>query len=129
MDVTAALVQHLLASPSVTSKVGQQVFGESIPVGAEPPLVLVRSVIRIPFTRPTTVWWKHTIAVDCHSTDPGESHDISEAVEKAVDEWNGVDPTGVIANSQVENTSLFEDGSFTPTRYRNVVTVAVTARD
>lgn len=129
MDVTAAFVQRLLADGAVTAHVGSQVFGESIPVGVEPPLVLVRSVIRTPFTRPTTVWWKHTIAVDCHSTNPGESHDISEAVEKAVDEWNGVDPTGVIANSQVENTSLFEDASYTPTRYRNVVTVALTARD
>lgn len=129
MDVTAALVARLLASPAVTARVGSNVFGESIPPGARPPLVLVRSVMRVPFTRPTTVWWEFTNAVDVQSEDPAESFDISVAVERAVDSWNGVDPDGVIASAVVANTSFYEDGSYTPTRYRNVVTVESTARD
>jgi hypothetical protein len=129
MDVTAAMTQVLLADPDVGGVVGGRVFGESVPPDTPPPYVLVRSVTRYPFTRPTTVWWRHALTVDVHSESPTQSFDISLAVEKAMNEQIGSHPDGVVANAVVESTSFFEDGTWTPTRYRNVVSVSVTARD
>jgi hypothetical protein len=128
MDVTARITQVLLSS-DVGDAVNGQVFGESVPPNTPAPYVLVRSISRYPFTKPTTVWWRHTLTVDVHSEIPSQSFDIAVAVEKAIDQQIGSHPDGVVANALVESTSFFEDGSWTPTRFRNVVSVAVTARD
>jgi hypothetical protein len=129
MDVVSRLTQVLLADPDVGGKVSGRVFGETIPPNTPAPCVLVRSATRSPFTKPTTVWWRYTLTVDVHSESPSQSFDITVAVEKAINDQIGSHPDGVVANAVVVSTSFIEDGSWTPTRYRNVVSVAVTARD
>ena len=125
MDITALVVRQLSQDPTITAPV----FGESIPANTDAPLVLVRSVVRRPATSPTTVWWEFTLTVDVHSEQPSESHDLAVAVEAATPTIAGSHPEGVVADSTVADTTFLEDGSWTPTRYRNVVTVYLTARD
>lgn len=125
MDATALTVRCLSSAPSIPVPV----FGETLPADTPAPAVLVRSVSRRPSTAPTTVWWEHTLFVDVHSEDPSESHDLAVAVEVAVAALAGSHPEGVVAHSAVDDTTFVEDGSWTPTRYRNVVTVSMTARD
>jgi hypothetical protein len=75
------------------------------------------------------VWWEHTLTVDVHAEQPSASHDLAVTVEAVVATLAGSHPEGVVADSTVDDTTFLEDGSWTPTRYRNIVTVALTARD
>jgi hypothetical protein len=125
MDAVALVVRAL----SDDSSISEPVFGQSIPSDVAAPLVLVRSVTRRPSAAPSLAWWEHTLFIDVHSEDPSESHDLAMAVEQAVALLAGSHPEGVVANSTVDDTTFVEDGSWTPTRYRNVVTVSLTARD
>lgn len=125
MDMAALLVRALSEDPTITAPV----FGESIPPDTSSPLVLVRSVVRRPGTAPMTVWWEHTLTVDVHSEQPSESHDLAVAVEAVIPTLAGSHLEGVVADSTVTDSTFLEDGSWTPTRYRNIVTVSLTARD
>ena len=125
MDM-ACLIVRVLSSDSTISV---PVFGESIPSDTSAPLVLVRSVVRRPSTAPTTVWWEHTLTVDVQTEQPSESHDIAVAVEAVIATLAGSHPEGVVASTTADDTTFLEDGSWAPTRYRNIVAVSLTARD
>lgn len=129
VDTVAVIVRTLLNDQNVQDLVGDSVFGGYIPAGSEPPLILVRSVARRPSTKPTTQWWDTVTAVDVHSEDAAESFSIAEAAEKAVNTVEGTQPEGVVAVCEATGIASLEDGAYTPTRYRNVVTVEATARN
>ena len=109
---------------------GVEVFGGSIPKdkGATP-LILVRSVMRRPATSPTTQWWLHILSVDVHSTDPAEASQLGADAELAVNEIVGGQSGGSVAFCEVASVETIEDGGWTPTHYRNVLTVELTARN
>lgn len=125
MDATALLVRVLSADPSISVPV----FGESIPANQAAPLVLVRTVMRRPATRPMTTWWTHINTIDVQAENPADSHDLSLAVEAVIPTLAGTHLEGVVSDATVDDTTLITDGSWTPTRYRNVVAVSLTARD
>ena len=107
-----------------------KVFGGSIPKGEDSvPLILVRSVIRRPATAPTTQWWLHILSVDVHSTDPAESVQLAFDAELTVNAIVGGQDDGSVAYCEVVSVENIEDGAWTPTRFRNVLTVELTARN
>ncbi len=107
-----------------------KVFGGSIPKGEDAvPLILVRSVIRRPATAPTTQWWLHILSVDVHSTDPAESVQLAFDAELTVNAIVGGQDDGSVAYCEVVSVENIEDGAWTPTRFRNVLTVELTARN
>jgi hypothetical protein len=107
-----------------------KVFGGAIPKDENgTPLILVRSVIRRPATAPTTQWWLHILSVDVHSTDPAESSQLGHDAELTVNAIVGGQSGGSVAYCEVASVENIEDGAWTPTRYRNVLTVELTARN
>ena len=107
-----------------------KVFGGSLPKGEDSvPLILVRSVIRRPATAPTTQWWLHILSVDVHSTDPAESVQLAFDAELTVNAIVGGQDDGSVAYCEVVSVENIEDGAWTPTRFRNVLTVELTARN
>jgi hypothetical protein len=74
-------------------------------------------------------WWDTTVTVDVHSVDPIESTKVAADVASALAVIEDVYPEGVVASVRLRDILTIEDGAFTPTRSRNIVTVSVTARD
>jgi hypothetical protein len=109
---------------------GVKVFGGAIPKDENgTPLMLVRTIVRRPATAPTTQWWLHTLSVDVHSTDPAESVQLAFDAELTVNAIVGGQSGGSVAYCEVASVENIEDGAWTPTRYRNVLTVELTARN
>ncbi len=127
-DVVSALVRVLSADTELSTSVGGRIYGGLIPSGAMAPLVLVQSVSSKPTTRPTTQWWDSIATVDVHSEDPLDSLSIAQAVEVIVNTVSGSQPEGVFAVCEATGIASIPDGAFTPTRFRNIVTVVATAR-
>jgi hypothetical protein len=128
LDPVTVVVRTLLEDDSVSAAVSGRIFGGFIPPDSLTPLILVRSISRRPTTAPTTQWWDLTVSADVHAVDPAESFQIACAVEAAVNAVVGGQPEGVVAYSEAQRITPVEDGAWTPTRYRNVVTVQMTAR-
>ena len=106
------------------------VFGGAIPKGEDAaPLMLVRSIVRRPATSPTTQWWLHVLSVDVHSSDPAESVQLAAEAELAVNAIVGGQSSGSVSYCEVASVETIEDGAWTPTRYRNVLTLECTARN
>ena len=107
-----------------------KVFGGFIPPDENDlPLMLVRSIIRRPATSPTTQWWLHVLSVEVQSTDPAVSNQLGADAELVVNSVVGGQEHGSIAFTETVSVDVIEDGGFTPTRYRNVLTVELTARN
>ena len=127
-DLVAALVRVLSDDPEVVAWASGGIYGGFIPKEAAPPLVLVKDVARRPTTRPTTQWWDLVAVVDLHAEDPAAVFDITAPVEAAVRSVVGSQPEGVFQSCDAVGISSMEDGTYTPTRFRNLVTVEATAR-
>lgn len=129
VDTVALLVRELLADADVSAALGSQVYGASIPEGAVPPFAVVRAVSHAPTAPPVMQWWDTTTTVDIHSEDPIESIQVAADVAAAVAKIEDAYPEGVVASVRLRDILTVEDGAFTPTRSRNIVTVSITARD
>lgn len=127
-DLVAALVRALSDSPEISGWATGGIFGGFIPKDAVPPLVLVKDVARRPTTRPTTQWWDLVAVVDIHAEDPAATFDITAPIEEAVRSVAGSQPEGVFQSCDAVGITSMEDGTYTPTRFRNLVTVEATAR-
>lgn len=129
VDAVALLVRELLADTNVSAALGTSVYGASIPPDASPPFAVVRSVSHSPTAPPATSWWDTTVTADVHSEDPIESIQVAADIASALAVIEDVYPEGVVASVRLRDILTIEDGAFTPTRSRNIVTVSVTARD
>lgn len=129
VDTVALLVRELLADPNVSAALGTRVYGASIPEGAVTPFAVVRAVSHSPTAPPVLEWWDTTTTVDIHSEDPIESIQVAADVAAAVAKIEDAYPEGVVASVRLRDILTIEDGAFTPTRSRNIVTVSITARD
>lgn len=105
------------------------VYAYRIPPEATTPLAVIQVPVSRPTTDPATTWWDYTATIDIHSESPQESVALAGELQKLVPSIVGITPGGVIADCQVESTASIPDGGWTPTRYRQVVTVTLTARE
>ena len=66
--------------------------------------------------------------IDIHSETPAESLAIADKVVAMAPTVVGSHSQGVVADSQVSAVAAMTDGGWTPTRYRQIVSVDITAR-
>jgi hypothetical protein len=134
-DIVADFLALLQDDAELTDLVdATAMFGVLIPKSGpdsdlSPPLLVVVESQRIPAARPQTGWREHTLSVDIHGGTPGEAFDIASVVEVAAPTFVGVHATSVVTDCQVESVQPVIDDGWTPTRFRQVVTVVVTARE
>jgi hypothetical protein len=128
LDLVPEMITWLEADTEVVVE-GFSVFGLRIPQDSETPLVLVTMVSQTPSTAPQTGWWRSLLALDFHSEEPGISREVAYHVATQAPKFAGIHGAAVVTDSQVvSNESIVDDG-WTPTRFRQVVTVEVTARE
>lgn len=129
VDTVELVVRELLADANVSAVLGTNIYGGSFPEDAVPPFAVVRSVTTAPTAPPSLAWWDTTTTIDVHSEDPIESMKVAVDAAVAVASLEDVYPEGVVASARLRDILTVEDGAFTPTRSRNIVTVSITARD
>lgn len=129
VDTVKLLVRELLADPTISAHVGNKVYGGVLPTDVEPAFLVVRAVSRSMTAPPSSAWWDNTTTIDIHSVDPIESFQIASDAAACVTALEDVYPEGVVASVRLRDILTVEDGAFTPTRSRNIVTVSITARD
>ena len=106
-----------------------EVFGGYIPATHDStPVILVRSITRQPLTKPTTQWWRYYITVDVMDLNPSVSQGMAWEAEFAINSIGGSQGTGSVQYCEVSSVEQIEDGGWTPTRYRNVLTIEIVAR-
>ena len=106
-----------------------EVFGGYIPATNDAvPVILVRAISRKPATQPTTQWWRYYITADVMDLNPSISQGIAWDAEFAINSIGGSQGTGSISYCEVSSVEQIEDGGWTPTRYRNVLTIEIVAR-
>ena len=106
-----------------------EVFGGYIPATNDAvPVILVRAISRKPATQPTTQWWRYYITADVMDLNPSISQGIAWDAEFAINSIGGGQGTGSISYCEVSSVEQIEDGGWTPTRYRNVLTIEIVAR-
>lgn len=123
MDLIADMLTFL------DGEVDGDLYGHRIPEGADVPLALVTLVSDRPGTAPQTPWWKTLVSLDVHSTDPGEALAMAQAIKELAPSFVGVHSNSVVTDCQVVSTQPLVDDGWTPTRFRQVVTVALTSRE
>jgi len=128
IDLVAEMIPWLEADPDVIDE-GFDVYGIRIPQGSEPSLCLVTAVSQTPSTAPQTGWWRTMLALDFHSEDPGTSRLVAFNVASRIPAFAGIHSSAVVTDSQVVSNESNVDDGWTPTRFRQVVTVEVTARE
>jgi len=128
-DPVPVLVQALLTDDKIANWTSGRVYGGFIPEGATAPLVLVMLTSSRPSTSPPTQWFDHLVTVEVQAEDSGVSFQIASAAMPVLNRIAGTVTDGVVSSSEVTGLSVFEDGAFTPTRFRNVLSVDMTARD
>lgn len=129
VDTVALVVRELLADPNVSAVLGTSVYGASFPAEAVPPFAVVRAVSHAPTAPPVLEWWDTTTTIDVHSEDPIESIQVAADIAKVVSQLEDSYPEGVVASVRLRDILTIEDGAFTPTRSRNIVTTNITSRD
>jgi hypothetical protein len=82
----------------------------------------------IPATQPTTQWWRYYITADVMDLNPSISQGIAWDAEFAINSIGGSQETGSVQYCEVSSVEQIEDGGWTPTRYRNVLTIEIVAR-
>lgn len=106
-----------------------EVFGGYIPATHDAvPVILVRAISRQPATQPTTQWWRYFITADVMDLNPSISQGIAWDAESAINSIGGSQGTGSVQHCEVSSVEQIEDGGWTPTRYRNVLTIEIVAR-
>lgn len=128
IDPAAILVDALNNDPTVFADLNGNVFAYRIPPEAAPPLALVLVPSAFPAAAPTSEWWTYMASIDIHTETPAASQDIAEKVSRLVYSIVGDTSHGVVSDCQVASVTAITDGGWTPTRYRQIVTVDLTAR-
>jgi len=106
-----------------------EVFGGYIPATHDAvPVILVRAISRQPATQPTTQWWRYYITADVMDLNPSASQGMAWDAEFAINSIGGSQETGSVQYCEVSSVEQIEDGGWTPTRYRNVLTIEIVAR-
>ena len=129
IDPSLILIDAILDAPEISAELSGGVYAYRIPPEATPPLALVLIPGAFPAAPPSDAWWDYLATIDIHSDSPQKSLQIAHAVSKLIPTVVGSSPNGVVADCQVDSVSAITDGSWTPTRYRQVVTVDLTARE
>lgn len=128
IDTASLLVEQLNLDPDVAADLSGGIYAYRIPPDASPPLALVLVPGNFPSAAPTIEWWQSMATIDIHAETPGVSSAIAEKVTQVVTNIVGSYRQGVVADCQVTSVASIVDGAWTPTRYRQVVTVDLTAR-
>jgi hypothetical protein len=128
IDPAAILVDVLSNDAGISAILSGGVFAYRIPPDAVTPLALVMVPAAMPAAAPTFEWWTYMATIDIQTDSPQSSLTVSDLVSQAVYKVVGNYPTGVVADCQVGSIAAITDGSWTPTRFRQVVTVDMTAR-
>jgi len=128
-DPVSVIVSALLADDKVATWTSGRVFGGSIPEGSVPPLIVVMLSTSRPTTSPPTQWRDYMVTVDVQAEDSGVSFQIASAAMLVLNKIAGTVTEGVVSSTEVTGMTSNEDGAFTPTRFRNALTVDMTARD
>lgn len=128
IDPAAILVDTLNNDPDIFSTLSGGVFAYRIPPDAVTPLALVMVPSAFPAAAPTSEWWSYMATIDIQTDTPQSSLAVADLVSKAVYKVVGNYPAGVVADCQVDSIAAITDGSWTPTRFRQVVTVDMTVR-
>jgi hypothetical protein len=129
IDVAAMLVEELKGDNELYAVVGSNIFGYRIPQNATPPLVLVTVPQSTPVAAPSSSWSEFMCVVDVHSESPALSLAVGQRVEGLLSQVSGSFATAVVSGMRVESNQSVVDDGWTPTRFRQVVTVDVTARE
>ena len=129
MDVVVDLVAAASADSALESVLDGRIYGYVQPEGAPRPFIVITATSIVNVARPTRQW-KNTLAVlNIHSEDAIESNDIATLVDEFVPTFVGIHDSCVVQDSQVESIQPVTDDGWTPIRFRNVVTVDLTARE
>jgi hypothetical protein len=129
IDAALIIADALRNDAEVSGLLTGGIYAYRIPPTANPPLALIQVPNMYPATSPQTTWWDVMASVDVHCEAPRDSVVISSEVQRVIPTIFGSHPSGVVADSQVESNHSVVDGAWTPTRYRQVVTVTMTARE
>lgn len=129
IDVTEELVEAISDDTALAAILGARVFGFYIPSGAATPLCVVAPNQDTPAAAPTTAWWRSLVSVDFQSDDPATSLALATRMRELAPTIVGVRATCVISDCQVSTVQPIADDGWTPTRFRQVVTVDLTARE
>lgn len=129
IDPALIMVNALNDDPNIFADLGGRIYAYRIPPEATTPLALVMVPASFPAASPTSEWWRYMVTVDVHAETPQASLPIADKVMRLVPSIVGSTPSGVVADCQVESVNSVVDGSWTPTRYRQIVTVEMTARE
>jgi len=127
-DPVPVIVQALLTDDRVATWTEGRIFGGSIPEGSVPPLIVVMLSSTRPTALPSTEWTDFLVTVDVQAEDSGVSYQIALATVQAISKIVGSVTDGVVSSTEVTGTTADESGAFTPTRFRNVLSVEMTAR-
>lgn len=129
IDPALILVDALNSDPDISNDLTGGIYAYRIPPEAVPPLALVLVPVTTPAAPPTVEWWESMATVDIHTETPQASLDVAQKVARLTPTVVGPRSGGVVADCQVASVSSVVDGGWTPTRYRQVVTVNLTARE
>ena len=128
LDAALTVVDAINGDPDVVAELSGGVFAYRIPPEAVPPLALVMIQGSFPAAAPSFEWWKFLVTIDVHSDSPQKSMMIADKMKNLVSSIFGDTPGGVVSDCQIDSINSITDGAWTPTRYRQVVTVDLTAR-
>ena len=128
IDTAALLVDQLNQDPNVAASLPGGIYAYRIPPDATPPLALVLVPGNFPAAAPTIEWWQSMATIDIHAESPAVSNNIADRITQVVTNIVGSYNQAVVADCQVTSVASIVDGAWTPTRYRQVVTVDLTAR-
>jgi hypothetical protein len=129
IDAALTLVNAIQNDAELSASLSGGVYAYRIPPEAAPPLAVVQVPFSRPSTSPQTIWWDIAASIDLHSESPQESVRLADEMQRLVPSIVGNTLGGVVADCQVDSTASIPDGGWTPTRYRQVVTVTLTARE
>lgn len=129
IDCAEILVDALNDDPDIFALLIGGVSAYRIPPEAAAPLALVMVPSANLAAAPSSEWWSFMATIDIHAEAPFASLTIADKVARMVPSIVGDHPSGVVADCQVMSIVSVVDGAWTPTRYRQIVTVDVTARE
>jgi len=129
IDAALTLVDAIQNDAALSAGLSGGIYAYRIPPEAQPPLAVIQVPTKTPTTQPQTAWWDIYASIDIHSEQPQQSVALADEMQRLVPTIVGITPGGVVADCQVVSTASIPDGAWTPTRYRQVVTVTLTARE
>lgn len=128
IDAALTVVDAINADMDVVSELQGGVFAFRIPPEAVPPLALVMIQGSFPAAAPSIEWWRYLVTIDVHTDSPQKSMMIADKMKSLVSSIFGDTPGGVVADCQIDSINAVTDGAWTPTRYRQIVTIDLMAR-